>query len=167
MLELIKKHSGGSSVGQPELTVILDYDQRSKGRLRAISTDGQDLGLFLERGKVLRDGDVLESRDGTLVLVKAADEQLLEAYCDDWETFAKCCYHLGNRHVPVQIFDKSLRMRPDHILEDMINQLGMHTKHIEKGFDPEQGAYSGGHSHSHGHSHGHSNDHSHGHAHDH
>lgn len=128
-------------------TIILDYDQRTKGRLRTVTVNGVDAGLFLERGKVLRDGDLLATKDGELVAVQAANESLIEARCDDWLTFAKCCYHLGNRHVPIQVGDLFLRMRPDYILEDMLVQLGMSASKITAPFDPEQGAYSGGHHH--------------------
>lgn len=128
-------------------TIILDYDQRTKGRLRTVTVNGVDAGLFLERGKVLRDGDLLATKDGELVAVQAANESLIEARCDEWLTFAKCCYHLGNRHVPIQVGDLFLRMRPDYILEDMLVQLGMSASKITAPFDPEQGAYSGGHHH--------------------
>lgn len=128
-------------------TIILDYDQRTKGRLRTVTVNGVDAGLFLERGKVLRNGDLLATKDGELVAVQAANESLIEARCDEWLTFAKCCYHLGNRHVPIQVGDLFLRMRPDYILEDMLVQLGMSASKITAPFDPEQGAYSGGHHH--------------------
>lgn len=150
MIEVVKKlHLHGASEKNPRYTVVLDYDQRTKGRLKATATTGEELGLFLERGKVLRDGDLLESSAGDLIQVKAADEALIEATCDDWLTFSKCCYHLGNRHVPIQVESLSLRMRPDYILEDMLQQLGMRTATVSAGFDPEQGAYSGGGHHHH------------------
>ncbi|KZY61235.1 hypothetical protein A3742_26720 [Oleiphilus sp. HI0071] len=148
MIEVVKKlHLHGAPPREPELTVVLDYDQRTKGRLKATAVSGEPLGLFLERGKVLRDGDVLECSSGELVLVKSANETLVEATCDDWLTFSKCCYHLGNRHVPIQVEALRLRMRPDYILEDMLKQLGMRTTTVSAGFDPEQGAYAGGHHH--------------------
>lgn len=150
MIQVVKKlHLHGALPKQPEYTVVLDYDQRTKGRLKAKAVTGEELGLFLERGKVLRDGDVLECASGDWVLVKSAEETLVEAACDDWLTFSKCCYHLGNRHVPIQVDELKLRMRPDYILEDMLKQLGMETRTVSTGFDPEQGAYSGGHHHHH------------------
>ncbi len=148
MIEVVKKlHLHGEPPRKPEFTIVLDYDQRTKGRLKATAVCGESLGLFLERGKVLRDGDVLECASGELVLVKSADETLVEATCEDWLTFSKCCYHLGNRHVPIQVGALQLKMRPDYILEDMLVQLGMTTATITAGFDPEQGAYAGGHHH--------------------
>ena len=150
MLEVEKKHHHhGELIREIAHTVVLDYDQRSKGRLKAVTTTGQAIGLFLERGKVLRNGDILETKDGELVLVQSAQESLIEGSCDDWLVFSKCCYHLGNRHVPIQIDELSLRMRPDYILEEMMQQLGLTTKTVEAGFDPEQGAYAGGHHHHH------------------
>lgn len=148
MIEVTGKHHfHGEFDGEIKHTVVLDYDQRTKGRLKARSVEGLELGLFLERGKVLRNGDVLTSSDGEFILVQSAEEQLVKAYCDDWLVFAKCCYHLGNRHVPIQVQELCLFMRPDYILEEMLQQLGMTTETVTCGFDPEQGAYSGGHHH--------------------
>jgi len=143
----------------PDDMLVLNYDQRVKGRLRATTQSGRDVGLFLERGKVLRDGDVLESDQGEHLSVKAAEETLTEAWCSDSHLFARCCYHLGNRHVPIEIFDNRLCFRPDAILEDMLVQLGMDVGKTLAPFNPESGAYSNSadphrsHSHSHSHSH--------------
>lgn len=148
MIEVVEKvHMHSDTTPEVNHTIILDYDQRTKGRLRTVTVNGVDAGLFLERGKVLRNGDLLATKDGELVAVQAANESLIEARCDEWLTFAKCCYHLGNRHVPIQVGDLFLRMRPDYILEDMLVQLGMSASKITAPFDPEQGAYSGGHHH--------------------
>lgn len=148
MIEVTKKlHHHGEEIPAPEFTVILDYEQRTKGRLKAKTTTGEELGLFLERGKVLRDGDILESSSGALIKVRAAEEELILATCEDWLTFSRCCYHLGNRHVPIQVDALSLKMRPDYILEEMLVKLGMNTQKTLSSFDPEQGAYSGGHHH--------------------
>lgn len=148
MIEVTKKlHHHGEPTPAPEFTVILDYEQRTKGRLKAKTTTGEELGLFLERGKVLRDGDILESSSGELIKVCAAEEELVLATCEDWLTFSRCCYHLGNRHVPIQVDALSLKMRPDYILEEMLVTLGMVTQKTFSSFDPEQGAYSGGHHH--------------------
>lgn len=131
--------------------LLLSYDQRKKGRLHAETTNGLEVGLFLERGKVLRDGDVLQANSGEYILVRASNEQLTEGRCEDWLTFSKCCYHLGNRHVPIEIEDRVLRLQSDHILKDMLSQLGMDVRECEGPFNPEQGAYSGGHHHHHDH----------------
>lgn len=133
----------------PDYDLCLDYDQRTKGRLKAETSCGEEVGLFLERGKVLRAGDCLKATNGKILRVVAADEELVEASCDSWLIFAKCCYHLGNRHVPLEVGERVLRMRPDHILQEMIEQLGMTTSRVKTGFNPEQGAYSGGHHHHH------------------
>ena len=150
MIEVTKKlHTHGEAIPAPDFTVVLDYEQRTKGRLKATTTTGEEVGLFLERGKVLRNGDILEASTGELVRVQAAEEELVVAHCGDWLTFSRCCYHLGNRHVPIQVEALSLRMRPDYILEEMLQQLGMITNKTCSSFDPEQGAYSGGHHHHH------------------
>ena len=167
----VTENTGNQPDSQTELSLTLDYDQRVKGRLRANLDSGEDVGLFLERGKVLQNDDVLKAEDGTLIKVLAADEQVVEASCDDWLTFSKCCYHLGNRHVPLQVGERLLRFKPDHVLQEMIEMLGMVCKETVAPFNPESGAYSGGHSHSHehGHSHGHehSSEHQHSHSHEH
>lgn len=148
MLELIK-NLGRSSCSVPSENILcLDYDQRTKGRLRARTQGGQEVGLFLERGRLLRCGDVLSSASGTLVKIESAKEQLIEAITDDWLVFSRCCYHLGNRHVPLSISELVLQFRPDHILQEMIESLGMTTTVVYAAFNPEQGAYKGaGHHH--------------------
>lgn len=131
--------------------LVLSYEQRTKGRLRVASEGGKTFGLFLERGKLLHEGDILEAEDGQLVRVRAQVESLIEGRCGDWLTFSRCCYHLGNRHVPVEIGEKFLRIQSDHILKDMLSQLGMEVSACNAPFVPEQGAYSGGHHHHHEH----------------
>lgn len=150
MIKIENKASPEQS-GEPEDTIVMTYDQRKKGRIRVTSQKGQEYGLFLERGKVLIDGELLVSENGGLIQVKAELEALTEGVCSDWETFSKCCYHLGNRHVPVDIGDKRLRIQSDHILKDMLTQLGMEVRECQAPFMPEQGAYSGGHHHHHDH----------------
>lgn len=151
--------------------VELNHEQRSKGRLRTVSVEGSDVGLFLERGSPLQVGEFLRSRCGKTLRVDGAIEEVTVARCDDWETFSRACYHLGNRHVKVQIESRSLLILPDHVLEEMLTGLGMTVSLDRQVFIPETGAYS--HGHSHGHTHSHSNnpgqsrrhDHSHGHSH--
>ena len=169
MIEVSENLGPQSSDVEVNLEICLDYDQRSKGRLKAVATSGEDVGLFLERGKVLQDGDVLKGNLEQLVRVTAKQESLICAKTDDWSTFARACYHLGNRHVPIEVGDRELFMRPDHILQAMVESLGLITSEVLKAFNPEQGAYAGGHSHSHSHSHSkeesHAHDHSHAHGH--
>ncbi|MDX1452940.1 MAG: urease accessory protein UreE [Oleiphilaceae bacterium] len=130
-------------------SITLSYEQRVKGRLLASDDKGRDVGLFLERGKTLREGDILKSEDGQLLQVRAQNEALREAKCDNWLTFAKAVYHLGNRHVPVEINELRLKIQPDAILEEMLQVLGLEVAAIDGPFNPESGAYSGGHHHHH------------------
>lgn len=147
MLE-IEQRLGASTTDQPiYTTVVLDYEQRDKGRQKLVAANGEELRVFLERGNPLRIGELLQSTDGKLVQVEGAVEEVCEARCDDWETFAKACYHLGNRHVRLQVGDRWLRMKPDHVLEQMLELLGLTLTHCQSQFEPESGAYSHGHHH--------------------
>lgn len=147
--------------------VALTHEQRDRGRLKLEGENGEEIRVFLERGKPLIIGEYLKSSDGKYVQVKGVVEPVAQATCDDWETFAKACYHLGNRHVKIQIGDRWLRITPDHVLEEMLKLLGLKVSKAEEVFVPESGAYNvGGHNHSHGHGHSH-DDHSHSHDHSH
>jgi len=157
MLEVYER-MGTVNGFDPDLKVILSHEQRDRGRLRVFSTDGQEVRLFLERGKPLEVGEMLRSRCGRSILVEGAIEPLMIASCEDLETFAKACYHLGNRHVKVQVGKLSLRLQPDHVLEEMLLLLGMSVQYSNHVFVPEPGAYSGqarhgGHAHEHAHDH--------------
>ncbi|HEY0963959.1 MAG TPA: urease accessory protein UreE [Pseudomonadales bacterium] len=128
--------------------VVLSHDQRDRGRLRAETSEGREVRIFLERGAPLMIGEVLRSECGRHLSVEGACEELAVASCDDWATFSRACYHLGNRHVKVQIGELWLRMLPDHVLEEMLVQLGMRVAHDRNVFVPEAGAYgNGGHGH--------------------
>jgi urease accessory protein len=134
-------------------TVLLPYELRQKGRFKAKSIAGQDVGIFLVRGEVLREGDFLFSECGQILVVKAEPEPVVTAVASDWLTFSKVCYHLGNRHVPMAIGEQWLRFQPDHVLEEMVQMFGLTVRHHLAPFNPESGAYHGGHhSHEHGHS---------------
>ncbi|MBB5211095.1 urease accessory protein UreE [Microbulbifer hydrolyticus] len=152
-----------------QYSIVLDHLQRDRGRLRAKTTDGIEVRIFLERGKPLQVGEILQSQCGKWVKVMGAQEPVTTARCDDWFTFSRACYHLGNRHVKLQIAnaegegERWLRITPDHVLEEMLELLGLSLKRETAVFIPESGAYSGGHSHSHAHSHSHSHHHSHAH----
>lgn len=135
-------------------TIVLEHDQRNKGRLRLVSETGTEVRLFLERGKPLLVGEFLKAECGKIVQVKGAKESVAHASCDDWQTFSRACYHLGNRHVKVQVGERWLRIKPDYVLEEMIHLLGLVVTHENEVFEPESGAYSQA-GHSHGHSHGH------------
>ncbi|HAO74261.1 MAG TPA: urease accessory protein UreE [Pseudomonas sp.] len=128
----------------------LTYDARSKSRLRCFSTSGEDVGLFLERGQPpLADGECLLAADGRVVRVRARPEQLLHVTCASAFELTRAAYHLGNRHVALQVGDGWLRLLDDYVLKDMLLQLGAQVEHIEAPFQPEHGAYGGGHHHSH------------------
>lgn len=129
----------------------LDFNARTKSRLRTRLVSGVEVGLFLPRGTILRGGDRLHASDGSIVLVVAAPEDLLEARCDDAASLARAAYHLGNRHVAVQVgADASghwLRLQADHVLERMLTGLGARVVALRAPFEPEAGAYAPGHQH--------------------
>ncbi len=120
----------------------LDHLLREKGRFKTETASGIETRVFLERGNTLQIGEVLKTQCGKTIQVTGAQEDVITATCDDWETFSKACYHLGNRHVKLHIGDKWLRITPDHVLEEMLQLLGLATQHEQAIFSPESGAYS-------------------------
>ncbi len=142
--------------------LVLDYHRRRKARQRAHLADGQELGLMLPRGTVLRGGDLLVADDGLVIAVEAAPERLSSVSTGDTLLLARAAYHLGNRHVPLQVESGRLRYRHDHVLDQMVRSLGLQPTEVDAPFEPEGGAYQGQ-----GHAHG-AHDHAHHHAdHDH
>ncbi len=137
--------------------VTLPIDVRVKSRARVVLDDGRDAGLILPRGLLLRGGDLLTSDDGREVVeVVAAAEPLSVVRCDDPFLLARACYHLGNRHVPLQILPGELRYHHDHVLDEMLQLFDLEVTFASLPFEPEAGAYaSEGHSHSHSHAHSH------------
>lgn len=137
--------------------VTLPIDVRVKSRARVVLDDGRDAGLILPRGLLLRGGDLLASDDGREVVeVVAAAEPLSVVRCDDPFLLARACYHLGNRHVPLQILPGELRYHHDHVLDEMLQLFDLEVMFASLPFEPEAGAYaSEGHSHSHSHAHSH------------
>jgi urease accessory protein len=127
--------------------LVLPFELRQKSRLRTALASGEDLGLFLERGEVLRDGDFLLAEDGRVVRVIARPERVLDIVCAGPEALARIAYHLGNRHVPVQVGADWLRIADDHVLRQMVEGLGAAALAREAPFEPEAGAYAGAHSH--------------------
>jgi urease accessory protein len=125
----------------------LPFDQRQKSRLRAQLASGEPVALNLPRGEILRGGDLVVAADGRIVEVVAAPEQLLHVVCADATALARAAYHLGNRHVPVQVGDGFLRLAADHVLETMLEGLGASLTRIRAPFEPEAGAYGGQHHH--------------------
>ncbi len=140
-------------------TVTLTLGDRRKSRLRLTLDDGREAALMLTRGSALRDGDVLRADDGTLVLVRAAAESLSIATTPDAHLLLRGAYHLGNRHVPLQLGDGWLAYEHDHVLDDMVRGLGLNVEPRNAPFEPEGGAH--GHSHEHGHHHDHGDHHHH------
>jgi urease accessory protein len=150
----------------------LPFDARQKSRLRAKLASGEEVALMLPRGEILRGGDLVTASDGRVIEVVSQPEKLLHIETRD---LAKAAYHLGNRHVPVQVGDGFLRIAEDHVLEEMMRKLGARVSHVEAPFEPEAGAYAGGHQHQHDemghggkiHEFGHPHDHGHDHDHEH
>jgi urease accessory protein len=120
------------------MRVVLSFEQRQKSRLRAKLESGEEVALVLPRGNVLRGGDVVKTTDGRAIEIVAAPEKLLHI---ESTSLARIAYHLGNRHVAVQIGDGFLRIAEDHVLEDMLRRLGARVSHVEAPFEPEAGAY--------------------------
>ncbi|WP_447777634.1 urease accessory protein UreE [Variovorax boronicumulans] len=173
-------------------TIELDWDVRQKSRFDATDSQSRQIGIFLPRGTAVRGGDVLVAEDGSLVRVIAAPQPVLRiTHCTAHGTpfdLTRAAYHLGNRHVPIELKPDHLKIEPDHVLADMLRSMHLIVVAVEEAFEPEGGAYGsqghshGGHSHDHGHDHGksgpkplvlapelldddHGHDHSHGHSH--
>jgi urease accessory protein len=127
--------------------MALTFALRERSRFRAPLLSGEEIGVDLPRGALLRHGDRLKLADGRVVAIEAAPERLIEVHAHDALALARIAYHVGNRHVPIQIGDGWLRLLPDHVLQAMIERLGGHVHEVDEGFQPESGAY--GHSHVH------------------
>jgi urease accessory protein len=127
--------------------LVLPFDDRCKSRLRTRLANGEEVGLFLERGSILRGGERLLANDGRIVEVVAAPETLMEARSANALSLTRAAYHLGNRHVIVEIGPTWLRFATDRVLGDMVTGLGFAVIEVVAPFEPEPGAYAGGHSH--------------------
>ena len=130
---------------QHDCELKLPFELRQKSRLRTTLESGEEVGLFLEHGGILRGGDFLRANDGRIVLVIAADEDLMQASATNPFALARAAYHLGNRHVPVQIDLGWLRFQADEVLAQMLSGLNMKVNTLSAPFEPEAGAYAGGH----------------------
>ena len=171
-------------------TVELDWDVRQKSRFDATDSQGRRIGVFLPRGTAVRGGDVLVAEDGSLVKVIAAPQAVLViTHCTQHGTpfdLIRAAYHLGNRHVPIELKPDHLKIEPDHVLAAMLRSMHLIVREADDAFEPENGAYGahgGGHAHAHDHGHSHgatpvgpvlhpdayggAHDHSHGHDHAH
>ena len=143
-------------------TVELDWDIRQKSRFEATDSLGRQLGIFLPRGTLVRGGDVLVAEDGSMVKVIAAAQTVLRiTACPTHGSpfdLTRAAYHLGNRHVPIELKPDHLKIEPDHVLADMLRSMHLIVNEVSESFEPEGGAYSaGGHGHAHegGHAHPH------------
>ncbi|NIC40134.1 urease accessory protein UreE, partial [Aquabacterium sp. A08] len=158
-------------------SVTLDWDQRQKSRFDCVDSQGRRIGVFLPRGTVVRGGDALLTHDGSLLKVVAAPQTVLRiTHCSAYGTpfdLIRAAYHLGNRHVPIELQPDHLKIEPDHVLADMLRQMHLIVNEVREPFEPEAGAYGdagahgspGGHA-GHGHAHAHDGRHVH-HPHDH
>ena len=135
--------------GDVFLETIVPYDDRKKSRHKAVTTCGKDVGWFLERGLVLAQDDILKCTDGTLVKIHAAEEKVSVVRSEDKLLQMRAAYHLGNRHVPLQVELDELSYQYDYVLDEMVRGLGLLVSTECRPFNPEKGAYGGGHRHSH------------------
>jgi urease accessory protein len=145
-------------------TVELDWDVRQKSRFDATDSAGRSLGVFLPRGTAVRGGDVLVAEDGSMVRVLAAPQAVLKiTHCQRHGTpfdLIRAAYHLGNRHVPIELKPDHLKIEPDHVLAEMLRAMHLIVTAVDEPFEPENGAYAtgghfGGHRHDHGEPHAH------------
>lgn len=149
---------------QEKHLLCLDFDTRQRSRFKALTESNIAVGIDLPRTETLKNGCVLSDSTGNVIQIMAAKQALICVTADDGFDLMKGAYHLGNRHVPLMITKNALYFEPDHVLESMLQNLGLHTKQVQAPFEPETGAYkgsSGKHSHSQTHTHHHANDHSH------
>lgn len=195
MLQISKIISQGAGLApvliRRAATIELDWDTRQKSRFDGVDSLGRQLGVFLPRGTLVRGGDVLVAEDGSMVKVIAAPQAVLRitACTSHGSPFdlTRAAYHLGNRHVPIELKPDHLKIEPDHVLADLLRAMHLIVNDVSEAFEPEGGAYSsGGHSHAeakaavpvaavkphvhgpdcnHGNDKGHSHEHGHGHQH--
>jgi urease accessory protein len=131
--------------------LVLSYDMREKSRLRAQLASGETVAVFMARGTILRQGDLLRSNDGRVIKITAAQEATYRVECSTRLALLRCTFHLGNRHTQVEIVSDGqadfLRIRNDAVLKDMLQGLGATVTEETAVFEPEAGAYGGGHRH--------------------
>lgn len=155
--------AGAWDTAQEVDQVLIDYDRRHRRRILLRTEKGGSVLIDLAQAVRLRNGDGLVLEDGGIIRVCARPEKLLEVHAHDDAALVRIAWHLGNRHLPVQLLGDRIRIRADHVIADMLEGLGGHVEAIDAPFDPEAGAYAGGHAHAHddddddqprGHSHG-------------
>lgn len=128
---------------------ILPFDLRQKSRQKIILDNGEEMAVILDHGTILQTGDVLLSNDNQFILVEAAIESIIRVTADSPIDLVRAAYHLGNRHIKVEVGNNCLQLEYDPILIDMLNQLGVKTESVLQAFQPETGAYGAGHKHGH------------------
>jgi urease accessory protein len=139
-------------------TVELDWDTRQKSRFEATDSTGRRVAVFLPRGRIVRGGDVLVAEDGSLIAVEAAAQAILVVTVGPSGgplDLLRAAYHLGNRHVPLEVHADRLQLEPDHVLAALMRRMGLQVEATTGPFEPEGGAYAtaSGHGHDHGHDH--------------
>ena len=130
-------------------SVLIDFDRRHRRRIVLQTENNAEVLIDLPQAVRLRDGDGLALADGRVIRVVAKAEPLLEIHAHSPDELVRIAWHLGNRHLPVQLLGDRIRIRMDHVIADMVHHLGGHAHTLDAPFDPEGGAYAGGHSHSH------------------
>jgi len=144
------RHSGLSAMLLARAPVArMTFEQRRRSRQQLTLEDGETIRLIIDRGQVLQPGDALVADDGGIIAVQAQPEQLLRVQADTAIDLARAAYHLGNRHVTLEIGADYLQLAYDPVLAQMLDRLGVHTSIVEHPFNPETGAYGGGHKHGH------------------
>jgi len=131
-------------------TITLDFDTRHRRRIRLTADQGEDILLDLPQAVAMADGDGVQLDDGRWLMIQAATETIVEVTHKDRRQLVRLAWHLGNRHLPTDIRNDALRIRPDHVIEDMLHGFGAVLRKIDVPFQPEGGAY-GGHNHHHSH----------------
>ncbi|WP_292757583.1 urease accessory protein UreE [Methylophaga sp. UBA2689] len=147
--------------------VSLSFDLRQKSRIRVTLQSGVEAALYMQRGTILRGGDFLQADSGEIIEVIAADQAMMKVTATTSKALTRAAYHLGNRHVPLEIGDGWLKLETDSVLKDMLLGLGVQVEELQAPFEPESGAYAAGGGHHHHHDDEHSHDHVHAHGHSH
>ncbi|MGD9249303.1 MAG: urease accessory protein UreE [Desulfobacteraceae bacterium] len=144
LINVVHHRATSADMHHTDDKLILPYDLRQKARQRVKLHSGREAGLLLPRGTTLKDGDRLCADNGMQLEVVAADETVSVAVVQDHLQLAKIAYHLGNRHVAVQVLKDRLIYLHDHVLDDMVRALGADVTVDRRPFEPEEGAYHGG-----------------------
>lgn len=132
-----------------KLEMAFIFEERERSQLRFTLPDGREAAFRIERGAPLSEGDRLGTAEGLVLAVRAKPEPLMEVRTRDPHTLARAAYHLGNRHVRLEVGEYWLRLPPDYVLRDMLARLGVEVLDVTVPYQPEAGAYGGGHHHSH------------------